>query len=322
MNVPTMNTWARAGAVAVALGGLTLWGAGCVTSGRAPAPHAPVVETWTPEQLRAAPVVPGQGWGPFVLGAPPKKIQLSVGPHDPVTTNEPNRRAWHRLALGCDLDPVLGTVAAVDFIAGFPGRTPEGIGLASPEAAVTNAYGIPVSVRDDLGGRRYIYREAGLVVVVGRGRVTMLQVCLPTPEMSQFTPAAQRASKIIPGLGWGPVQVDATRNELQVALGDPSATRPDGRLEWAALGVACQVTPAGRVSQVVFEPAFVRETDQGIKMESSYLLVISAHGVPARILAAPGYEIYTYPDKGIDYWVQGGRVARIVVGRPLAEPVP
>ncbi len=134
--------------------------------------------------------------------------------------------------------------------------------------------------------------------------------------------AQQRFRTVTEGVGWGGFRFGASRDELIKTLGPPDAN-PDPRdrhARWSSqYHVDCLIDAVRGAFEIRFNPGFDLPLASGIRIGSSESEVMSAYGVPNRVVQQPPAKMLEYDGRDVLVWINGGKVVSFTVFRPSMQ---
>ncbi len=153
------------------------------------------------------------------------------------------------------------------------------------------------------------------------------------PGCSESSPTGQGSGPVLvePGVAVGKVRAGMTSDQVIAALGEPKR-RTSTALTYPEDGLAVMCDKLGRVVAVLcgdvmgpggpFVAAFHGRSSEGIGMNSTADEIIAAYGPPAvREVTGPRIESIRYPERGLSFTLERGRVYHMIVQLP-GEPFP
>jgi hypothetical protein len=163
------------------------------------------------------------------------------------------------------------------------------------------------------------------------GRLVEMPQGMPALPARQEQPPAKALppgtpGNVVEGVGWGAFRVGATRDELVKAFGPPDANPnpQDQHVLWRSKCHVDCLFGAGRGAfEVRFSQGFELPLASGVHIGSAESEVLSAYGLPDRVVNHAGQKMLQYGTRGVLMWIRQGRVDNFTVFQPVApSPTP
>ncbi len=135
------------------------------------------------------------------------------------------------------------------------------------------------------------------------------------PKVRPGLPRVESNSQVVVvGVGWKSFRLGATREELIEAYGDPDPNPGNPWMRWTSrYHVDCILGQDGHAVEVRFNEGFGLPLTSGVKIGSSEKEVLSAYGVPDRVLQQPQAKMFVYEKRGVLMWVLDDKVLDFTV---------